>query len=85
MAKRIQLINSKLGNPSKVMIDGESAGGMSVLLHNLMPQSWSLFDTSVIQSAGPWTLFSAQQASDINMRGYVKKSFFTRVTICLSY
>jgi carboxylesterase type B len=57
------------GNPSKVMIDGESAGGMSVLLHNLMPQSWSLFDTSVIQSAGPWTLFSAQQASDINMRG----------------
>jgi carboxylesterase type B len=51
------------------MIDGESAGGMSVLMHNLMPQSWSLFDTSVIQSAGPWTYFTTQTAVMINQRG----------------
>ncbi len=57
-----------LGNPDKVMINGESAGGMSVLLHNLMPQSWSLFDTSVIQSAGPWTFFTAQKVSSLNVQ-----------------
>jgi len=38
------------GNPNKVMLYGESAGGASVSLHMLMKKSAGLFSTAVIES-----------------------------------
>ena len=40
------------GDPNRVMLFGESAGGASVALQMAMPQSWKYFHRAVIESGG---------------------------------
>jgi para-nitrobenzyl esterase len=43
------------GDPRRVTIFGESAGGVSVLLHMISPRSRGLFAQAIAQSGGGWT------------------------------
>jgi para-nitrobenzyl esterase len=43
------------GDPQRVTIFGESAGGVSVLLHMISPRSRGLFSKAIVQSGGGWT------------------------------
>src|SRR5690606_4448326 len=55
------------GDPAQVTVFGESAGGGSVLMQLLAPQSQGLFRRAVLQSAWQWrlpTLDEAQGAAD---------------------
>eukprot|EP00937_MAST-01D_sp_MAST-1D-sp2_P000766 g766.t1 len=47
------------GDPARVMIFGESAGGGSVSMHLTMERSWGLFARAAIES-GAWSYWSAQ-------------------------
>lgn len=47
------------GDPSRVTIAGESAGGASVAWHLVAKASWPLFDAAILESPGPWTFPSA--------------------------
>jgi len=51
------------GDPTRVTIMGESAGGMSVSLHLAMPGSWGLFHAAIIQS-GSFLIINAISGSD---------------------
>jgi para-nitrobenzyl esterase len=42
------------GDPRKVTIFGESAGGSSVLMHLIMKESWPFYTGALLQSPGPW-------------------------------
>ena len=42
------------GDPSRVTIFGESAGGGAGLYHLLNPQSWPFFSRAVLESPGQW-------------------------------
>lgn len=44
------------GNPNNITIVGESAGGISVCLHMVMPESWDFFKGAIIQSGNCLTL-----------------------------
>ncbi|XP_071386155.1 acetylcholinesterase-like [Centroberyx affinis] len=58
------------GDPAKVTLFGESAGGVSVSLHLLSPGSHALFQRAVLQSGAPnapWATVSQKVAWDRSM------------------
>ncbi|MEE2920486.1 MAG: carboxylesterase family protein [Pseudomonadota bacterium] len=55
------------GDPDNVTLFGESAGGVSVLLHLYSPLSEDLFDKAIIQSGGGWRPLSS--AADLDSEG----------------
>ena len=55
------------GDPGNVTIFGESAGGVSVLLHLYSPLSEGLFDKAIIQSGGGWRPLN--RAADLDSEG----------------
>ena len=55
------------GDPDNVTIFGESAGGVSVLLHLYSPLSEGMFDKAIIQSGGGWRPLSG--AADLDSDG----------------
>lgn len=61
------------GNPGKVLLFGQSAGGGAVMTHLLMPASEGLFQTAVIESGGPFhhdlPFARAQAAAIVDMVG----------------
>lgn len=57
------------GDPRRVTIFGESAGGVSVLLHMISPRSRQLFSQAIVQSGGGWTRSpTLQQGEEIALR-----------------
>jgi carboxylesterase type B len=54
------------GDKNNVLIFGNSAGGMSVLMHYTFPSSKKLFKVGVAESPGPWQLITAQTAASLN-------------------
>ena len=54
------------GDPKSITIAGESAGGLSVALHLISPQSQGLFKRAIIQSGGAicpfWRPLTPQQS-----------------------
>ena len=52
------LFNRFGGDPKKVTIFGESAGGASVALHMLSPLSYGLYDQVILQSGTAATTFA---------------------------
>eukprot|EP00966_Prymnesium_polylepis_P134221 3102439-Prymnesium_polylepis.1 len=53
------------GDPDRVNIFGESAGGLSVCQHLVSPASNGLFSSAIMQSGscdGPWLIFPAEPA-----------------------
>lgn len=50
------------GDPSRIMIFGESAGGGSVSAHLVSPKSWPYFSRAIIES-GAWADWTAQPYS----------------------
>lgn len=42
------------GDPSRVTIFGESAGGNSVSMHLMIPSSFSLYQRAILESPAPW-------------------------------
>lgn len=59
-------IESFGGNKANVLLFGQSAGGSSSLAHILMPSSWPLYSSAIIQSAGPFTYPDCQQSEENN-------------------
>ncbi|CAF2743836.1 unnamed protein product [Rotaria sp. Silwood2] len=62
------------GNKTNVMIFGQSAGGGSIVAHLLMPSSWPLYSSIVLQSSGPYRLLECQQIEQKN-RQMLENSF----------
>eukprot|EP01103_Thecamoeba_quadrilineata_P019890 TRINITY_DN8275_c0_g1_i1.p1 TRINITY_DN8275_c0_g1~~TRINITY_DN8275_c0_g1_i1.p1 ORF type:complete len:570 (-),score=113.53 TRINITY_DN8275_c0_g1_i1:109-1818(-) len=54
------------GDKDNVVIFGNSAGGMSVLMHYTIPTSKNLFKVGVSESAGPWNYITAKTAASLN-------------------
>ena len=52
------LFNRFGGDPKKVTIFGESAGGVSVALHMLSPLSYGLYNQVILQSGTAATTFA---------------------------
>jgi len=53
------------GDPSRVMIIGESAGGGSVSMHLLMPRSWPYYSAALLESPGGWSFPNLTMASAV--------------------
>jgi para-nitrobenzyl esterase len=54
------------GDKKNVLIFGNSAGGMSVLMHYTFPSSEKLFKVGIAESAGPWDYITAANAARNN-------------------
>jgi len=58
-------INHFGGDPQRITLFGESAGGVSIGLHLLSPKSRHLFNNAILQSSGPtakWAVLTPQIA-----------------------
>jgi carboxylesterase type B len=64
------------GDPSNVVVFGESAGGASASLHVLMKSSKGLINKAIIQSPGPWRLPTPE-------KGYTVRFFSWLQFMCL--
>ncbi|XP_075260313.1 cholinesterase-like [Convolutriloba macropyga] len=67
------------GNPDKVTLFGESAGGASVGIHVLSPLTRNLFAKAILQSGSPsavWAVLSREEvdAKNVMLRRIVSKS-----------
>ena len=72
-------IRSFGGNPDKVTLYGESAGGASVGIHLVSPLSRNLFNKAIMQSGSPtavWAVFDQDEvdAKNTQVRRIVEKS-----------
>lgn len=56
------------GDPNSITIFGQSAGGVSVSFHTLLPQSWPYFNRAIIQSGtalDPWVINSPDRMRNL--------------------
>eukprot|EP01121_Diplochlamys_sp_Union-15-3_P014789 TRINITY_DN4768_c0_g1_i1.p1 TRINITY_DN4768_c0_g1~~TRINITY_DN4768_c0_g1_i1.p1 ORF type:complete len:512 (+),score=68.91 TRINITY_DN4768_c0_g1_i1:65-1600(+) len=56
------------GDNSRIQIFGESAGGASVLFHLVMPSSWPLYSTAVLESPAPSIYANCTVAQKIGVK-----------------
>ncbi|XP_064091370.1 acetylcholinesterase-like [Macrobrachium nipponense] len=59
------------GDPNRITLFGESAGGSSITIHLLSPVSKHLFDKAIIQSGvvnSPWSIMTREKAYDIGVK-----------------
>jgi para-nitrobenzyl esterase len=62
------------GDPTNVMLFGQSAGGGSVIVHLIMESSWPLYSSAVLESAGPFRLANCKENEQINIQ-LLEKAF----------
>ena len=56
------------GDRSNVMLFGQSAGGGSLVTHLLIPSSWSLYTSVILQSAGPFRYADCEEMEQTNWK-----------------
>lgn len=56
------------GDKTNVLLFGQSAGGGSTVAHLLIPSSWSLYSSVIMQSSGPFLYDTCQEKQQINLK-----------------